>query len=334
MAEPASLPPVPKAQRLRSQVAALLGLAVVLAALLIGGIAYHQGAFGSRSTLYFLADDVTGLAPGTTVRMSGFRIGKITDLQLLADQSVKVTLAIDSELFDRLRADARANVVREQLRPAAIDLRVGSAAAKLSRDDPRVAFTRRGTLSEIADDLRNRFAPILDDMRQLSGVARDRKADLDAILQNTRSISAALATTTTQLEGLATELRQRASGLGGQSEVALQQANRSLVRLDGLIGSADRSLGAINSKLPTMLEKTDLMLGQLDGLMRDSRTITAAAAAGLPPLLRSAPPLVDESREMLQGLRDSWPLRTMLPPPAPPLLTIDSHDAAATRGTR
>lgn len=334
MTDPAQLPPVPKAQRLRPQIVALLGLALLLAALLLGGIAYHQGAFGSRASLYFIADDVTGLAPGTTVRMSGFRIGKIHDLELQADQTVKVTLLIDTELFDRLRADAQANVVREQLRPAAIDLRAGKAEARLSRQDPRVAYGRRGTLGEIADDLRNRFAPILDDMRQLSGVARDRKADLDAILQNTRAISTALAGTTEQLNALATELRQRASGLGAQSETAMQQANRSLVRLDGLIGSADRSLGAINARLPTLLEKTDGMLGQLDGLMRDSRTITAAAASGLPPLLRAAPPLVDESREMLQGLRDSWPLRSMLPPPAPPLLTIDSHDAAATRESR
>lgn len=327
-------PVVAKAARLRPQIVGLLSLALVLAVAMVGAIAWHQGIFGSRAQLYFLADDATGLAPGTAVRMSGFRIGKIDDLQLLPDQSVKVTLSIEAELFERLRSDARANVVREQLRPAAIDLRVGSAEARLSRDDPRVAFTRRGTLNEIADDLRNRFAPILDDMRQLSGVARDRKGDLDAILQNTNTISTALAGTAEQMRGLATELRQRASGLGTQSETAMVQANRSLVRIDGLIRQAERGLDAVNTKLPTMLEKTELMLGQLDGVLRDGRTISAAAAQGLPLLLRGAPPLVEESREMVQGLRDSWALRLILPPPPPALLPIDSHDAAALRDGR
>ncbi len=329
-----SPPPAAKAERTRPQIIGLLSLSLVLAVLMVGAIVYHQDIFGSRAKLYFIADDVTGLAPGTAVRVSGLRIGKIDELALLPDQTVKVTLSIDAEHFERLRSDARANVVREQLRPAAIDLRAGSAEARLSRDDPRVTFGRRGTLTEIADDLRNRFAPILDDMRQLSGVARDRKADLDAILQNTNTISAALAGTAEQMRGMSTELRQRALGLGAQSETAMVQANRSLVRIDGLIQQAERGLDAVNTKLPSMLQKTDLMLGQLDGVLRDSRTISAAAAQGLPPLLRGAPPLLEESREMVQGLRESWAVRLLLPAPPPALLPVDSHDAAAPRDVR
>ena len=35
--------------------------------------------------------------------------------------------------------------------------------------------------------------------------------------------------------------------------------------------------------------------------------------------------------EIIQGLRESWPLRTMLPAPPPALLPVDSHDAASAR---
>ncbi len=42
-------------------------------------------------------------------------------------------------------------------------------------------------------------------------------------------------------------------------------------------------------------------------------------------------PLIDDSRDTMQGLRESWPLRSMLPPPPPVGLPIDSHDPAALR---
>ena len=55
------------------------------------------------------------------------------------------------------------------------------------------------------------------------------------------------------------------------------------------------------------------LVAVLDTILRDTRTVTSAAADGLPPLMRSVAPLVDESREVVQGLRESWPLRTLLP---------------------
>ena len=78
-----------------------------------------------------------------------------------------------------------------------------------------------------------------------------------------------------------------------------------------------------------LLDKADGALTHLDAVLRDARTISSAAAKGLPDLMKSATPLVDDSRETMQGLRESWPLRTMLPAPPPAALPIDSHDPAA-----
>jgi phospholipid/cholesterol/gamma-HCH transport system substrate-binding protein len=321
----------PKVQSQRRQMAALLVLAAVLAALLGGAIAYHQGSFSRMAEVYFIADDVTGLAPGTTVRMSGFRIGKIAALHLEPDLNVKVVLAIETEPFGHLRTDARAVLVREQLKPAAIDLRAGSDVAPLSAADPRVAFGRRGTLTEIADDLRSRLAPILDDVKQLTGVARQRQGDIDAVLRNANELSRELAATAKEVHALTTELRQRSSRLGSQAEATLAEANRSVVRLGGLMGQAQSGLDAVNSKLPGLLTKTDDILGHLDAVLRDTRTISSAAASELPKLLRSAGPLLDDSREIVQGARQSWPLRSMLPSPPSPIVPIDSHDSTALR---
>lgn len=321
----------PKSRWQRYQITALLVLAAVLGALLIGGIAYQHGSLSRRAEVYFIADDVTGLAPGTTVRMSGFRIGKISEMELQEDLNVKVVLVIETEPFSRLRADARANVIREQLKPAAIDLRAGSSPTLLSAGDPRVAFGRRGTLTEIAEDLRVRLAPILDDVKQLTGVARERRADIDALLRNAHDVSRELAGAAIEMRALTAELRQRAGRIGAQSEATMAEVNRSVVRTGGLIGQAEKSLDAVNAKLPGMLLKAESALGNLDAVLRDSRTISAAAASSVPAMLNNVSPMIDDSREMMRGVRQSWPMRGMLPAPAPALLPIESHDSAALR---
>jgi phospholipid/cholesterol/gamma-HCH transport system substrate-binding protein len=328
-APPANEPP--KVQWQRRQIAALLGLAALLALLLFGAIAYQHGIFTERAQIYFLADDATGLSPGTPVRMSGFRVGKVSAMQLQPDLSVKVVLTIETEPYGHLKADARADVVREQLRPAAIDLRPGTSPQPLPEADPRVGFRKRGTLTEIAEDLRTRLAPILDDVKQLTGTARARKGDIDAMLENAHALSRDLAGTAQEMHALAQTLRTRVDRIGSQGETVMGEANRSVVRLGGLIGQADKSLESINGRLPRMLDKTEDLLGHLDVILRDSRTISSAAAKGLPDIMRGTAPLIDDSREMMQGLRESWPLRSMLPAPPPPTLPIDSHDPAALR---
>lgn len=328
------LPPgveTPRSLWQRRQIVALLALSLLLAVLLAGGIAYQHGAFTARAQVYFLADDATGLSPGTPVRMSGFRIGKISEMHLQPDLSVKVVLTIETEPYSHLKTDARADVVREQLRPAAIDLRPGSAAQRLPEDDPRVAFRKRGTLTEIAEDLRTRLAPILDDVKQLTGTARARRGDIDSMLEHANALSRDMAGTAKEMQALAQELRQRVGTLGAQGESVLGEANRSVVRLGHLIGQADKSLDTVNSQLPGMLNKTNDLLGHLDAVLRDARTISSASAKGLPEIMHGAAPLIDDSRDTMQGLRESWLLRSMLPPPPPAALPIDSHDPAALR---
>lgn len=332
-------PPEPPRQRSqRRQIVAFVSLALVLAVTLATGIAYHRGEFVKKGEIYFIADDVTGLAPGTTVRASGMRIGKVSSLQLQDDLSVKVVMTIPADHLRHLRSDARADMVREQLRPVAIALIPGDSTSPLPESNPRVAFRRRGTLTEVADDLRGRVAPILDDVRVLTGVVRDRREDIDGLLRNVRELTAELAGTAKEVRTLAAELRPRVVGLGAQTQGVMAEVNRSIVQLRGVVAKTEgaldnvnQGLAAVNGRLPGMLAKADDTLGQLNLVLRDTRAISAAAADNVPGLLRSAPPLVDDSREMMQGLRQSWLLRNLLPAPGPALLPIDSHDGTALR---
>ena len=334
-----------KRESIRRQVLAVLALGVVLALALAGAIAARQGTFARTAEVYFLADTAAGIAPGISVRLSGFRIGAVSDVTLQNDLKVRVVMKIEEERFASLRTDSHAEWFKEQLQAAVIELHPGSAAAALSSADPRVTHNRRRTLTEVANDLRTRLAPILDDVKQLSGSVAERKGDIAAVIGNASTASAELAGTTQELRALVGNAKTRVATLGGQAQGAmtqvqgalgqvqgaLTQVNQTLVRVESLVGQGEKTLGGVNERLPNLLAKTGDTLEQLNGVARDVRAVSSAASASVPSMLRSAVPLVDDTREMVNGVKTSWPVRNMLAPPASALLPIDSHDAAALR---
>lgn len=334
-----SEPPPLKRENVRRQVLLALALGVVLALVLAGSIAAKHGLFSRHAEIYFLADSGAGISPGISVRISGFRVGAVSAVELQPDLKVRVTMQIDEERFTALRADAHAEWFKEQLQAAVIDLDPGHAKEPLSSADPRVSHGRRRTLTEVANDLRTRLAPILDDVKQLTGAAAARKDDIGAVLANARSATEQLAATTSELKALAGNARGRVASLGeqagkamGQVQGALTQVNQSLVKLDGVVGQARGTLDGVNGRLPALLGGAQDTLDQVNGLVRELRAVSAAASATLPGVIRSTGPMVEDTREMIGGVRNAWPVKSLVAPPPPALVPLDSHDAASLRG--
>lgn len=330
-----------KRDSIRRQVLVVLGVAVVLALVLAASIAGRHGHFTRHAEIYFMADSAAGITPGIGVRLSGFRVGSVTAVELQDDLKVRVSMKIEEERFGNLRADAHAEWFKEQLQAAVIDISPGVAPAPLSRADPRLSHGRRRTLTEVANDLRTRLAPILDDVKQLTGTVVQRKADLAAVLTNAQAATEQLAATSSELRLLAGNARTRVATVGGQAQAAmgqvqgaLSQVGQTLVRLDGVVGQARGMLDGVNERLPVLLASTRDALDQLNGIGRDLRAVSAAASAALPSVLSSTGPLVEDTRDMVGGVRAAWPVRGLLAPPPLALVPLDSHDGAVSREVR
>jgi phospholipid/cholesterol/gamma-HCH transport system substrate-binding protein len=334
-----------KREDIRRQVLLALGLAVVLALVLAGGIASKHGLFSRHAEVYFISDSAAGISPGLSVRLSGFRVGSVTAVDLQNDLKVRVTMKIEEARFAALRADAHAEWFKEQLQAAVIDLSPGQAAEPLSRTDPRVTHARRRTLTEVANDLRGRLAPILDDVKQLSGTLVARKDDLGAVLQNARTTTEQLAATTAELRALAANAKGSVATVGdrarqvmgqasqamGQVQGSMTQVGQTLVRLDGLVEQARGTLDSVNGRLPGLLGSANDTLDQINAIGRDLRAVSAAASSALPGVVRGTGPLLDDARDMVGGVRSAWPMRGLVAPPPPALVPLDSHDAARVR---
>jgi phospholipid/cholesterol/gamma-HCH transport system substrate-binding protein len=316
---------------IRRQIVGLLIVAGLLVFALVFAIAVRHDMFTKKAQLHFVTENATGLAPGTTVRLSGYHIGSVATMTLQPDLKVRVTLKIDPEPYASLRNDATAVLVREQLRAPAIELRPGKGASPLAGEDPRIAYSRGNTLTEIADDLRERIAPILADVKEITGTVRAKQGEIAAVIENAASATRQLADTTQQLRALAGEVRGRVGSLGAQAQGMLVQANQAVARTGALVGQAQQSLDTVNAKLPALLDKSSTMLDQLNAVARDAKTISASTAQNVPALLSNVNPVVEDARDLVAGLKQAWPMKNLVPPPPSPLLPIDSLDAAILR---
>jgi ABC-type transporter Mla subunit MlaD len=295
---------------------AVLGLSVALALALVmlAAILYRQGAFSRNTTVYFITESASGLTPGTAVRMSGFRIGAVSAVHLEPDLSVMVTLKLPQEDFERLRKDARAELRKEDLvQTAVLDIKPGKGAEPLSSENPRIAFDRGKSIGQTAQDLTDRLAPILEDVKVLTAMLSDRERGLGPMLEKSRAASNDLAATAAEIRKLSVEARARFAAVGAQAQGTLGDASAAFTRLERMAGKAEQSLEKIDGALPGMLVKINGTLDDMQKVVDDARTVSAAASETVPQTLRDIQPVIEDAREIVTGVKQSWPIRNMLP---------------------
>jgi phospholipid/cholesterol/gamma-HCH transport system substrate-binding protein len=291
-----------------------LWIALALVTVLLAAIFYSQGGFSRSRTLYFITESANGLTPGTAVKLSGFRIGAVSALHLEPDLSVMVTLWIPPEDFARLRKDARVTLNREDVvQTAALEINPGRSAEPLSSENPRIAFDRGRSLGQTVQDLTDRLAPILDDIKALTAMLSDRERGLGPLLERSRAAADELAASAAGVRALAKETRARFAAAGSQAQGTLGDASAAFTRLDRMAAKAEQSLEKLDDALPGLLLKADGTLDDMRAVARDARAISGPATESVPRTLRDLQPAVEDAREILRGAKQSWPIRNMLP---------------------
>jgi phospholipid/cholesterol/gamma-HCH transport system substrate-binding protein len=314
----------------RGRILALVLCGALLAIALTAAIAYRHGSFAKTTEIYFDTDSATGLPLGTAVTLSGFRIGEVSAVALQPDLQVRITLNIRAEYRAGLREDAKAELVKEDLlKPAVIAIDRGKNERPLTK--PRIEFERPESFADMAEDLKDRIAPILDDVKQITGTLRERQHRLGEIMEEAANASRELAQAAKEINTMSADVRKQVAAIGNQSVSALTEANQTVVRLNGVVAEAEKSVATINQSLPQLVQEAQSTLGSLRDVARDARTISQAAAETVPETLRSVQPAAAEAREIVRGVTAAWPIRDLLPPPAPAAMPLNSMDSRKLR---
>ena len=287
---------------------AVLGVLLALAI----GVAVKQGLFVSKTRLHFIAEHGAGFAPGMQVRFSGFRIGVVDRVSLTEQAKVEVDMLIESQYLKWIKPDSTAQMLQSGLMgDYYLEMVGGSPNLPPIQEGGRVNFAPAQSLADIAYDLKNRTIPIIDSVQTLLDYANDPQGDVHQTVANVHQLAAELRETRAHVD----QLLVRMDGLADKEvRTVLNHAGQVLGRADGVVLD-------VQTRLPLILDHTVSSMASLEATAREASAIAASvhgvvdeAAPRLPGLLRNTDDLVRDSRDTLQGLKQSWPLNKMIAP--------------------
>lgn len=290
--------------------AALCGIALVLT--LVGT---QRGLFTKKYTLYFTVDRGTGFSKGMPVKLSGFRIGRITDLALNEQAMVDITIEVDRKYKKWIRSDSTVKLVKEGLvGDSIVEVSVGSLDKPEIKDGGSVIYVKTKALDEIVEEISEKVKPVLIEVRDIIGYINDPNGDLKKTVHN--------------LEILTRNLEQTR----GRADILLENTTRNLEQIGQrstlLLDTASRKIDSLNvAKLNTSLEKLPPLLDSVNAISVETKKLAEQSFPLIPGLLSRTDELLFSTDRLMNTLNNSWLLGGggATPPRRSPSAG-DSHD--------
>jgi phospholipid/cholesterol/gamma-HCH transport system substrate-binding protein len=279
-------------------------IAILVTLALVVAIFVRQGLLRQTVSFSFVADSAQDIAKGQAVRIAGFRVGAVTEVNLRDDGSVAVNLEVDADNARFVTHDARIELRKEGLVGSpTLEIVPGPDKTRLAAAQARLAFSRADGLGALANQVRDEFVPILKDIKAITGALADPQKGLPGTLAQIRASSEAL-------NVLLANGNRQVDGIGSTAIRVLGKAEEDLTHLG-------QTLEAANKRLPGMLDRTQQVLDHV-------QKIGAEAEASVPPALRDGSAVAADVREIVGGAKQTWPISSMIDAPAPARLKADS----------
>ena len=227
-------PPV-RFPHLLAKVNAFLLVAVLLVATFVGIVAHKQGWFVQQSTIRVVTPDALGITKGMPVKLYGFTIGSVREMQLVAG-GVDVQLAVMSEHMERIPKGSRARFARESgvIGASVIEIIPGKPIAGPLADGEQLEFDRSRGISEIVEEFRRQAAPAFAELKSALSQVNRSGEDVAVIL-------AALRAEAEQLPATHRAMRR-----------LIQNADRATTELSQQAGAAWRRNSSTISEMPRL----------------------------------------------------------------------------------
>lgn len=300
----------PRFRGLNIKVAVFVALAAIAGVALLLTQAWQQGYFTTKTTLRVEAPTGVDLRPGMAVKLSGFKIGSVSRVELNESARVDVDMRIEDQYMKWIKADSRVSVTREGLIGDSY-LSVSSGSPELTSlgEGEAVVFDVTPGLADLAQDIRNRILPVISGTTTLLDYLNDPKGDFRLAVADLRKLSGDLHETRKRVDTL----------LASVDTVAREDVRKTLTTLQTEIQSisarTDQSLAKIDEATVSAKSTSD----EARKTAEAARKAFEESTPRMNRLLDDADSAVQESRQLIDGASKRWIFRGgEMPKEAPP----------------
>jgi len=288
-------------------VIALAGVAV--AAVLFG---LQKDLFTNKYNLHFTVDRGTGFAKGMPVKLSGFRIGRITSIALNDQAMVDIFVEIDSKYRKWIRSDSTVKLVKEGLvGDNVVEVAVGSLDKPELKDNESIVYVKTKGLDELADEIADKVKPVLIEVRDIIGYINNPDGDLKKSIRNLELLTRNLDGTRQNADKLLVSASAGIDRVSSRATLVLESTNKKIEGIDlaPTLNRVNATLDHIDNKLPLMLEKADATLGNIDKISHETRLLSERAFPRIPGLLSQTEDVMFSADRLINSIQNSWLLR-------------------------
>jgi phospholipid/cholesterol/gamma-HCH transport system substrate-binding protein len=302
--------------RLALKVNAFLLIAFALAGAFIGLVAYKQGWFLHQSPIHFITPNALGLNKGMPVKLHGFTVGSVADMQL-TDGGVDVKLLVMGDYLKRIPQGSRARHAREAgvIGASVIDIIPGPGSVPLA-EGAQIQFEPARGITEIVDDFRRQAIPAFNELKSAMGQVSQAGHDITQIIAGLRREVDQLPATHRAVRRLVDEATTATSDLGFQTTATLDAVER-------VAATMERSVPVLTDKLAASIGSIDAAAVQLKKTGEEAQLTLKSAR----PLLDNGESAAREANDVLTAAKRVWPLSDSFKDSGDGMLPIDSFEA-------
>ena len=299
-----------------AKVNAFLLIAFILVAAFLGLVAYKQGWFVHQSPVHFVTVNALGINKGMPVKLHGFTIGSVNDMEL-ATGGVDVRLVIGSEYLARIPQDSRARHARESgvIGASVIDIVPGKSQVAIA-EGAQLSFEPARGINEIIDDFRRQAIPAFNEVKAAMTQVGRSGEDVTEILENLRKEVAQLPATHRAIRRLVEEASHATVDL-------TQQAGATLKAVEKVAATVDQTIPAVSEKLVGSIQSIDAAAVQLKKTGEEAQLTLRSAR----PLMEHSEVAAREAGDVLGAAKRVWPLSDSFKETSDGMLPIDSFEA-------
>ena len=313
--------------RLGPRVFLFLFGAVLGTAVLFGAVAYKQGLFTPHVQVLFLTDDASGVNKGMPVKLRGFRIGSVEDMQIKGSEVV-VTLSIAASYAVHVPPGSHARISREGVIGASyIEVVPRSTAGVVTHgigDGDVIVFDTSTTLVEMAEELKQDVQPMVNAVRESLNWLNDPNGEVRRTIAATREV----------LDNV-TRTQSRVESLLGEASATVSTVRQSMGPIRESVADSLRATGkAVSEELPRIAATTSSALGEVAAAAREVNRASRATGEKLTQTservanaAQDAQYMAMEASELAGAVKRTWPFNAVIGVPQTHTLSIDINES-------
>jgi phospholipid/cholesterol/gamma-HCH transport system substrate-binding protein len=311
----------PRFRHLKKKIAAftVVAVAVIVGVTLLIGI--ENDLFTQKYELRFTVEKGTGFTRGMSVKLSGFRIGRVKSISLNEAAKVDIVLQIDKKYQKWIRIDSSAKLVKEGLvGDSVIEVSVGTPPLAVLNDQDRLAYQKTKALDELAEEIADKVKPVLSDVRDIVGYLNDPDGDIKQTMKNFNLLSRNLEQTRRSADTLLVKAGDGVGVVSGKLATVLDETTVTVKKTNA-------TLSQLHDRLPGLLTNAESSLRNVEKISLDLKQTEEKVLPQVPILMKKSDDALADTNSVIRAVKGIWPISSYLPAPQEKqFVPGDSHD--------